>query len=60
MTLKEKVAEVEPECIGGCFLGGVIACPGDHKYLNSNEVAMDCRKSDCAKCWNQQYIPSQK
>jgi len=60
MTLKEKVAEVEPGCIEKRWIGGVRACPADHKYLNSKDSTDKCRKRDCTECWNQQYIVSQK
>lgn len=56
MTLKEKVAEVEPERTYSVELS--IFCPSDFTYLNQNDV---CPRSEtgvslsCRMCWNRDY-----
>lgn len=65
MTLKEKVAEVEPDRVKECYDGGVLGCPKHHPYLNLDETeeAINC-KCDipfyaydiyCEDCWNREY-----
>ena len=33
MTLKEKVMEMQPECVDGSYGGGVHGCPANYPYL---------------------------
>lgn len=54
MTLREKVAEVEPEKISNGEAGGVCGCPSSYDYLNAEDYP-DC--SSCEKCWNREYKP---
>lgn len=54
MTLREKVAEVEPEKISNGEAGGVFGCPSYYDYLNAEDYP-DC--SSCEECWNQEYKP---
>lgn len=57
MTLKEKVKEVNPECVDSCYNGGVHGCPANYPYLNEPELI--CYKTDyegCEKCWNQPFV----
>ena len=52
MTLKEKVMEVDPDCIGD-YAGGVYGCPAKYLYLNKPELI--CYTTDyenCESCWN--------
>ena len=52
MTLREKVAEVEPEKISNGEAGGVCGCPSYYDYLNAEDYP-DC--SSCEECWNQEW-----
>lgn len=54
MTLREKVAEVEPEMISNEEAGEVYLCPSYYDYLNAEDYP-DC--SSCEECWNQEYKP---
>ena len=57
MTLKEKVMQMEPDCIDSGCVGGVQKCPGDYPYLNEPELHVsNCTEEDCDKCWNQEYV----
>lgn len=61
MTLKEKVAEIQPECIDdNDGVDGVEGCPSDYNYLNKPELyfnSWECKHySDCVMCWNQQFF----
>lgn len=59
MTLREKVAEVEPEKISNLAGGGVIGCPPYYDYLNAANHPdwTDCGDITCNECWNQEYKP---
>lgn len=52
MTLREKVAEVEPGKISNKSAGGVCGCPSFYDYLNAEDYP-DC--SSCEECWNQEW-----
>lgn len=59
MTLKEKVAEVQPDAVGEIYIGGVKSCPFDYDFL---WMERDCPFLDfpvcekyCRKCWNRKY-----
>ena len=56
MTRKEKVAEVEPDAIGWCYVGDVEGCPKDYDFLNlpMEEYSDSCIK-DCDKCWDTKW-----
>ena len=57
MTLKEKVEEIQPECIDRGCVGGVQKCPGDYPYLNEPEPHYrNCTEDDCENCWNQEFV----
>lgn len=58
MTLKEKVAEANPECVYEHYAGGVDGCPADYEYLNSNLKLFNCITlyNCCEDCWNQKFI----
>ena len=64
MTLKEKVAEVEPTSLDELFKGGVFGCPNVYKFLNDNKrINVNCihpGNEECTECWNREYIASQK
>ena len=56
MTLKEKVMEIQPECVDGSYGGGVYECPANYPYLNKPELI--CYTTDynkCERCWNQPF-----
>lgn len=38
MTLKEKVMEMQPSCVGDVYGGGVHGCPANYPYLNKIQV----------------------
>lgn len=52
MTLREKVAEVEPEKISNEEAGEVYGCPSYYDYLNAEDYP-NC--SSCEECWNQEW-----
>ena len=57
MTLREKVAEVEPGKINHRAAGGVRGCPSYYDYLNAVDHP-DCylhSDATCEKCWNQEW-----
>lgn len=63
MTLKEKVAEMQPSEINSLVAGGVIGCPRDYPYLLDSlyepEILGEiCGESslNCVACWNRPYI----
>lgn len=59
MTLREKVAEVEPEKISNGEAGGVLGCPSHYDYLNVADHlnCYFCSDTTCDECWNQEYKP---
>lgn len=64
MTLKEKVAEMEPDAINESEPGGVMYCPGDYEYLNDGKIYGDCAlshptKQGCNACWNREFVPNE-
>ncbi len=62
MTLKEKVAEMEPEKVRQCFRGGVDKCPCDYDFLNMRKKEF-CPFAEgeigttCEACWNREFVP---
>lgn len=65
MTLKEKIKEVRPECINKDFDGGVEKCPHNYPETRDHYSKLECggeiwyrEKSQCERCWNQEYNPS--
>jgi len=59
MTLKDKVAEIEPENVSKSCGGGVLGCPKDYDYLNAVAIS-ECyerivSRVDCKKCWNRKF-----
>lgn len=61
MTLKEKVAEVKPECVDDDYTGGVRGCPDEYDYLHACK-SEHCSGADpeCSMCWNREYIPENR
>lgn len=59
MTLREKVAEVEPGKINRRAAGGVRGCPSYYDYLNAvdHPYCYFCSDTTCKECWNQEYKP---
>lgn len=58
MTLKEKVAEIQPDCINDNLHGGVCGCPGYYSYLNVPllRFGVGCDAfNHCEDCWNQPF-----
>lgn len=66
MTLREKVAQINPKAISSSSLGGVAGCPCTHfKRLNSDGSYQPCdvccpKHSDgtpysCEECWSREY-----
>ena len=62
MTLKEKVAQIQPDMIDEDLSGGVDGCPGNYYYLNKFGLdATTCNRNiSCKDCWNQKFIPESK
>ena len=62
MTLKEKVAQIQPDMIDEDLSGGVDGCPGDYHYLNKFglDVTACNRNISCKDCWNQKFNPKLK
>lgn len=63
MTLKEKVAEMQPSEMNSLVTGGVLCCPRDYSYLldslHEPEILGEiCGESslNCEICWNREYI----
>ena len=69
MTLKEKIAEINPDKISVHFFAGVCGCPAEydvlHGSLEKDEIEMcACPEglpfqggvNGCVKCWNRPYI----
>ena len=62
MTLKEKVAEMEPDKIYEVFGGGVEGCPDNYEYLNYDAFG-SCPGTcvgDCWLCWNREFVPVER
>lgn len=59
MTLREKVAEVEPGKISNKVAGGVRGCPSYYDYLNAvdHPDCHFCSGIACDECWNREYKP---
>lgn len=58
MTLKEKVMEMQPECISNYHSGGVCGCPCSYPYLNKpklNWFVCSAINYCCEDCWNQPF-----
>lgn len=66
MTLRERVAQIDPEAIGDSYIGGVSGCPsGYFKRLNCDgsylPFDLECpMNSDgtlcsCEECWSREY-----
>ena len=65
MTLKEKVAEIQPDCIDdNSEVDGVERCPSDYEYLNKPKLyfnSCECKHyTNCCECWNQKFNPELK
>ena len=61
MTLKEKVAEIQPDCIDDNYeADGVKRCPSDYDYLNKPGLyfnSCECKHyTNCCECWNQPFL----
>lgn len=61
MTLKEKVADMEPGKISETPPGEIDVCPWEFDYLNINSKI--CPRDEygglltCAECWNREFVP---
>ena len=56
MTLKEKVKEMQPECVNDGYGGGVHGCPANYPYLNKPKlICYNTSYEDCEACWNQPF-----
>lgn len=60
-TLKDIVAERDPNDINACYIGGVYGCPFGYEYLyeylSEYELDVNCPDGyfgDCNKCWNRE------
>lgn len=64
MTLKEKVAEVQPEDINADAFGGVEHCPFKYPFLHIERCPYPERydfENICLLCWNREYTePEEK
>lgn len=55
MTLREKVQQEDPHCVGPEFEGGAAGCPGDYGYLNTDIDFLSDECFDCEECWNREF-----
>lgn len=63
MTLRERVAMIEPQAINDRACGGVTGCPFNYTYLNVTDgktgIFAFCPFPDgdvCISCWNREYV----
>ena len=62
MTLREKVAEVEPKLVDDNFYyGGVSGCPDKYNYLHASipKYCGGANEERCSMCWNREYAPAE-
>ena len=62
MTLREKVAEVEPKLVDDNFYyGGVSGCPYKYNYLHASipKYCGGANEEKCSMCWNREYAPAE-
>ena len=64
MTLKEKVAELQPDDVDEMYIGGVRYCPFDYDFLGMERkcpfLNFVCEEY-CGECWDRKYIePEEK
>ena len=62
MTLREKVAEVEPKLVDDNFYyGGVSGCPDKYNYLHASvpKYCGGANEEKCSMCWNREYAPAE-
>lgn len=55
MTLREKVQQEDPHCVGPELEGGAAGCPGDYGYLNTDIDFLSDECFDCKECWNREF-----
>ena len=62
MTLKEKVAEMQPDKVKGRFVAGVCGCPNFYEELYNSLEIVEIEEhlcpdavSGCKDCWNREY-----
>lgn len=62
MTLKEKIAELNPNLISDDFVAGVAGCPDDYFDIPLFEkcCASPYNEELCRECWNREYIENIK
>lgn len=69
MTLKEKVAEIQPNKVNEHISGEIVGCPWCYPYLhhclNADEIenqmcSMAVGLGKCEICWNRKYIEQEK
>lgn len=58
MTLKEKVAEMDPSQLEPMIAGGVLKCPYDYPYLHVDTCDQNVPYTwdECEACWNRPCI----
>lgn len=60
MTLREKVEQMQPDCVNEDYGGGVKGCPSDYSYLLNESLfrySIGCHSfKNCAECWNQLFV----
>ena len=64
MTFREKLAQEQPHCIGGIYIGGCHGCPHEYGYEQADSDNMPCKgaghhEAECRACWDRE-MPSLK
>ena len=66
MTLREKLAEVNPDLVGERFTKGVSGCPYNYDFLHVDDLLCEVtayHPADildvCRECWNREYVPAE-
>lgn len=57
-TLRDVVAEREPDSVDPEYCGGVLHCPGDYSYLHDKKRSSNCKDRNCWACWSRPYVES--
>ena len=66
MTLREKLAEVNPDLVGERFTKGVSGCPYNYDFLHVDDLLCEVTEYHpasildvCRECWNREYVPAE-
>ena len=66
MTLREKLAEVNPDLVGERFTRGVSGCPYNYDFLHVDDLLCEVTEYHpasildvCRECWNREYVPAE-